>query len=123
MLLAASVYSLRTGETLPSKVYSLCGAVAALAAFFLLLGSVILTVIGLVAWVVGMALNVVDISVSSSSQLKWISWAACIVMVVVACFLKVEEFMADCVFWWRFLRSIVRARKNKDEFREVIRNA
>lgn len=123
VLLAAGVYSLRTGESLPSKVYSLCGTIGALAAFFLLLGSVILTVIGLVAWVMGMALDVVDISVSSSPKLKWLSWAACIIMAVVAGFLKVEEFVADCVFWWRFLRNILRARKNKDDLREVIRKA
>ncbi|ROW06917.1 hypothetical protein VMCG_04139 [Cytospora schulzeri] len=123
MLLAAGVFSLRTGESLPPMVYSLCGTLGALAAFFLLLGSVIVTVIGLVAWVVGKALDVVDISVSSSSELKWLSWAACVIMVVVAGCLKVEEFVADCLVWWRFLRSILRARKNKDEFREVIRKA
>ncbi|KUI69519.1 hypothetical protein VM1G_05300 [Cytospora mali] len=123
MLLAAGIYSLRTGESLPSKVYSLCGTIGALAAFFLLLGSVILTVIGLVAWVVGMALDVVDISVSSSSELKWLSWAACIIMAVVAGCLKVEEFVADCIFWWRFLRNILRARKDKDGVKEVIRHA
>lgn len=123
MLVAAGVYSLRTGESLPSKVYSFCGTIAALAAFFLLLGSVILTVIGLVAWVVGMALDVVDISVSSSSKLKWLSWAACIIMAVVAGFMKVEEFVADCVFWWRFLRDSLRSRKNKGEIRGVIGKA
>ncbi|ROW08614.1 hypothetical protein VPNG_06202 [Cytospora leucostoma] len=123
LLLLAGVYSLRTGESLPPMVYSLCGTIGALAAFFLLLGSIILTVIGLVAWIVGMALDVVDISVSSSSNLKWLSWAACIIMAVVAGCLKLEEFVADCMVWWRFLRSILRARKNKEELREVIRKA
>lgn len=123
LLLMAGAYSLRTGESLSPMVYSLCGTISALAAFFLLLGSIILTVIGLVAWIVGMALDVVDISVSSSSNLKWLSWTACIIMAVVAGCLKVEEFVADCMVWWRFLRSILRARKNKDELRDVIRKA
>lgn len=113
-LLAALVLNLRDDDGVDPKVYGLCGAVAACAAFFLLLGSVILTVIALVAHVVGLAVGVVDITVSSGAQLKWMSWAAFIIMALVAISLKVEEFVAECKFWWRFLKKITgRGGKNK----------
>lgn len=118
VLLAATAVSFRSrndspGEGLPAKAFGLCGGIAACAAFFLLLGSVILTVIALVAYVVGLGVGVVDITVSSSSKLKWMSWAAFIIMAAVAISLKLEEFVADCVFWWRFLKQLCGARKTK----------
>ncbi|KAJ0119587.1 hypothetical protein J7T55_013790 [Diaporthe amygdali] len=121
ILLAATALSFRSDEGLPPKVYSLCGTIAAAAAFFLLLGSVILTVIAMVAYVVGLAVGVVDITVSSSSQLKWMSWAAFAIMAFVAISLKVEEFVAECVFWWNFLGKLFGKKGKggtKDMFRE-----
>lgn len=114
ILLAVIVYSLRSRESLPPKVYSLCGTIAGLAAFFLLLGSIILTVIGLVTYVVGLGVGVVGISVSSGSRLKWLSWAAFIIMAVVTGSLKVEEFVADCIFWWRFIGKLLGMRKTRE---------
>lgn len=123
VLLAATALSFRRRgdspeEGLPPKVFGLCGTIAACAAFFLLLGSVILTVISLVAYVVGLGVGVVDIVVSSSSKLKWMSWAAFIIMTVVAISLKVEEFVAECVFWWNFLKQLCGARKTKRSTKE-----
>ncbi|KAL1881210.1 hypothetical protein Daus18300_001061 [Diaporthe australafricana] len=113
-LIAAVVLSVRSDDGVDPKVYGLCGAVAACAAFFLLLGSVILTVIALVAYVVGLAVGVVDITVSSGAQLKWMSWAAFIIMTLVAISLKVEEFVAECKFWWNFVKGLTgRGRKSK----------
>lgn len=122
VLLAATALSFRSHEGLPPKVFGLCGTIAAIAAFFLLLGSVILTVIALVAYVVGLGVGVVDITVSSSSKLKWMSWAAFIIMTVVALSLKVEEFVAECVFWWNFLKQLCGARKTKGGSKEMFRD-
>lgn len=122
VLLAATFLSFRSHEGLPPKVFGLCGTIAAIAAFFLLLGSVILTVIALVAYVVGLAVGVVDITVESSSKLKWMSWAAFIIMTVVALSLKVEEFVAECVFWWNFLKQLCGARKTKGGAKEMFRD-
>lgn len=122
VLLAATALSFRSHEGLPPKVFGLCGTIAACAAFFLLLGSVILTVIALVAYVVGLGVGVVDITVSSSSKLKWMSWAAFIIMTVVALSLKVEEFVAECVFWWNFLAQLCGKRKNKGGEKEMFQD-
>ncbi|KKY35635.1 hypothetical protein UCDDA912_g04416 [Diaporthe ampelina] len=122
VLLAATALSFRSHEGLHPKVFGLCGAIAACAAFFLLLGSVILTVIALVAYVVGLGAGVVDITVSSSSKLKWMSWAAFIIMAVVAISLKVEEFVAECVFWWNFLAQLCGKRKTKGAAKEMFRD-
>lgn len=121
VLIAASAYSLRASEGLPSRVYSLCGTIAGLASFFLLLGSIILTVIGLVAYVVGLGVGVVGITITSGSKLKWMSWAAFIIMACVTGTLKVEEFVADCVFWWTFLTKLCRSRKNNGGTRGAMR--
>lgn len=123
VLLAATAVNFRSRklnpeEGLPSRVFGLCGTIAACAAFFLLLGSVILTVISLVAYVVGLGVNVVDITVSSSAKLKWMSWAAFIIMTVVAISLKVEEFVSEVVFWWSFLKQLCGARKTKRSTKE-----
>lgn len=119
VLIAVVAYSFR-GDSDPSrdrevfgKLCGLCGAIAACAAFFLLLGSVILTVIALVAYVVGLGVGVVDITVSSSSKLKWMSWAAFIIMAVVAVSLKVEEFVAECLFWLGLVKRLVGGRKKR----------
>ncbi|KAI3394435.1 hypothetical protein diail_2685 [Diaporthe ilicicola] len=119
VLLAATAFSVRSDEGLPPKVYGLCGTVAACAAFFLLLGSVILTVVGVVAYFVGLAVGVVDITVSSGAQLKWMSWAAFIIMAAVAISLKVEEFVAECVFWWNFLGKLF-GKKGKGGANEML---
>lgn len=121
ILVAAGAYSLREGEGLPPRVYSACGTIAALAAFFLLLGSVILTVVALVAYVVGLGVHVVGISISSGSSLKWMSWAAFIIMAFVTGSLKVEEFVADCIFWWRFLGKLLGLRKSKGGVRQLMK--
>lgn len=121
VLLAASAYSLRAGEGLPPRVYSACGSLAALTTFFLLLGSVVLTVVGLVAWVVGLAVGVVGIEVVAGSRLKWMSWAAFFVMAFVTGSLKVEEFVADCVFWWRFVSTLLGMRKGRGGVREAMK--
>lgn len=118
VLAAVIVHSLRSrgrdAEGLPPKVYSLCGSIAGLAAFFLLLGSIVLTVVGLVTYVVGLGVGVVGIEVSSGSRLKWLSWAAFIIMAVVTGSLKLEEFVADCIFWWRFIGKLLGRRKSRD---------
>lgn len=121
ILIATTVYSLRAEEPLPPRVYSVCGTIAAVAALFLLLGSVIITVIALMAWVVDLAGGVVNISVSSGSKLKWMSWAAFFIMAFVAACLKVEEFVAEVVFWWNFLRKIFGGAKNKGGVRDAVR--
>lgn len=121
VLMAATIYSLREREGLPPRVYSVCGTIAALATFFLLLGSVILTVISLVAWVVNLAVDVVGISISSGSKLKWMSWAAFFVMAFVTGSLKVEEFVADCIFWWRFIGRLLGMGKSKGGMREAMK--
>lgn len=107
VLIAATAVVFRDNEGVDSEVFGLCGAVAAAAAFFLLLGSVILTVIGLVAYVVGLGVGVVDITVESSSRLKWMSWAAFIIMALLAISLKVEEVMHQCKAWLRLLRNFM----------------
>lgn len=121
LLLATTVYSLRAEEPLPPRAYSACGAVAAVAALFLLLGSVIITVVGLMAWVVDLAGGVVNVTVSSGHTLKWMSWAAFFLMAFVAACLKVEEFVAEVVFWWGFLRKLFGggARKRGDAMRSM----
>lgn len=121
ILIATTVYSLRAEEPLPPRVYSVCGTIAAIAALFLLLGSVIITVIALMAWVVDLAGGVVNISVSSGSKLKWMSWAAFFIMAFVAACLKVEEFVAEVVFWWTFLRKIFGGAKSKGGVRDAMR--
>lgn len=121
ILLAATALTLKGGDSVPPKVYGVCGTIAAVAAFFLLLGSVILTVIAMVAYIIGLGGNVVGISVSSGSKLKWMSWAAFIIMALVTGTLKLEEFVADCVFWWRFLTRIVRLGKKKGGIKEAMR--
>lgn len=118
ILIATTVYSLRAEEPLPPRVYSVCGTIAAIAALFLLLGSVIITVIALMAWVVDLAGGVVNITVSSGHKLKWMSWAAFFIMAFVAACLKVEEFVAEVVFWWGFLRKIFGGRK-RDAMRDM----
>lgn len=122
MLIAAAGFSVRSGEGLPSRIYSVCGTISAVATFFLLLGSVILTVIGLIAYIVGLGGDVVGVTVTSGSKLKWMSWAAFFVMLAVTGTLKVEEFVADCVFWWRFLGKLLRIRKTKGGIREVMKD-
>lgn len=99
LIATLTVRDYKRWKKLVTKLCGLCGAIAACAAFFLLLGSVILTVIALVAYVVDFAVGVVDITVSSSSKLKWMSWAAFIIMVVVAVMLKVEEIAKECKEW------------------------
>lgn len=123
ILLAVTVYSVRARESLPPRVYSLCGLIAALAAFFLLMGSVILTVIGLVTWVVGLGLHVVDIHIESGSKLKWMSWAAFIVMAVLAATLKIEEWVAEVVFWYNFMKKLFGKGKNNGGVKEDMRGA
>lgn len=118
LLIATTVYSLRAEEPLPPRVYSVFGTIAAIAALFLLLGSVIITVIALMAWVVDLAGGVVNITVSSGHKLKWMSWAAFFIMAFVAACLKVEEFVAEVVFWWGFLRKLFGGRK-RDAMRDM----
>lgn len=122
ILIAAAGFSLRAGESLPRRVYSVCGTISAVATFFLFLGSVILTVIGLVAYIVGLGGDVVGVTVSSGNKLKWISWSAFFIMLAVTGTLKVEEFVADCIFWWRFLGKLLRIRKTKGGIREVMKD-
>lgn len=121
ILIAATAFSVRGREPLPARIYSLCGTISLLATFFLLLGSIILTVIGLVAWVVGLCVNVVGISISSGSKLKWMSWAAFILMAFVTGTLKVEEYVAECLFWCRFLMKLLGIRKSKGGIRGLMR--
>lgn len=122
VLIATTVYSLRAEEPLPPRVYSVCGTIAAIAALFLLLGSVIITVIALMAWVVDLGGSVVNISVSSGSKLKWMAWSAFFIMAFVAACLKVEEFVAEVVFWWTFLRKIFGGGKRKGGVRDAMRD-
>lgn len=113
ILLAVTFASFKDHESVESKIFGLCGAIAAAAAFFLLLGSVILTVIGLVAYVVGLGVGVVDITVESSSRLKWISWAAFIIMALLAISLKIEEFVGDCKAYFKILTRLFGGRKTR----------
>lgn len=122
ILIATTVYSLRAEEPLPPRVYSVCGTIAAVAALFLLLGSVIITVIALMAWVVNLGGSVVNITISSGHKLKWMSWAAFFVMAFVAAFLKVEEFVAEVVFWWTFFKKIFGGGKSKGGVRGAVRD-
>ncbi|CAN8102434.1 unnamed protein product [Discula destructiva] len=122
MLIAATVLTIKGGDSVPARVYSVCGTIAAVATFFLFLGSVILTVIALVAYIVGLGGNVVGISVASGSKLKWLSWSAFIIMALVTLSLKVEEFVADCVFWWDFVSRLLRSAKTKEGVRGAMRN-
>lgn len=113
ILLALAFVTFRNRRTdndvkLLGKLAGLCAAIAAAAAFFLLLGSVVLTVIALVAYVVDLAVGVIDITVSSSSKLKWMSWAAFIIMAVLAIAFKVQAFMTECREWLDLLRSLSR---------------
>lgn len=94
-------------DELLGKLAGLCAAIAAAAAFFLLLGSVVLTVIALVAYVVNLAVGVIDITVSSSSKLKWMSWAAFIIMALLAIALKVEGVVQEFQEWKRILKRIL----------------
>lgn len=114
VLIAAFVVVLKSPEGLQPFVFGLCGAVAAAAAFFLLLGSVILTVIGLVAYVVDLGVGVVDITVESSSKLKWMSWAAFIIMALLAISLKVEEVLLQIHDWFKFLKLVFRKGKTDE---------
>lgn len=123
ILIATTVYSLRAEEPLPPRVYSVCGTVAAIAALFLLLGSVIITVIGLMAWVVNLGGNVVNVTVESGHKLKWMSWSAFFIMAFVAACLKVEEFVAEVMFWWTFLKKIFGGAKSKGGVRNAMREA
>lgn len=116
-LVAATVHTIKRQESVNPKVYSLCASISALATFFLLLGSVILTVVALAAYIVGLGGNVVGIVITSGSKLKWLSWSAFIIMLVVTVSLKLEEFVADCVFWWGFLFSSNKGRM-PDEYSE-----
>lgn len=122
ILLAATALTLKGGDEVPARVYGLCGSISAIATFFLLLGSVILTVIALVAYIIGLSGNVVGITVTSGSKLKWMSWAAFFLMLVVTGSLKVEEFVADCIFWYRFVTRILRLGKTKGGVNEVMRD-
>lgn len=106
ILSAATFRCFKDRGRINPKIFGLCGVMAAGAAFFLLLGSVILTVIGLVAYVVGLGAGVVDITVESSSQLKWMSWAAFIIMALMAISLKVEEFVGNLKDWVQILKDI-----------------
>lgn len=92
-------------DELLGKLSGLCAAIAAAAAFFLLLGSVVLTVIALVAYVVDLAVGVIDITVSSSSKLKWMSWAAFIIMALLAIAFKVQGVFSECKWWWNLLKG------------------
>lgn len=122
ILIAATALTVRGGDEVPARIYGLCGTVSAVATFFLLLGSVVLTVVALVAYIIGLGGNVVGITVSSGSKLKWMSWAAFFVMLFVTGSLKIEEFVADCIFWWRFLTKILRLGKTKGGVKEVMRD-
>lgn len=122
VLIATTVYSMRAEEPLPPRVYSVCGTIAAIAALFLLLGSVIITVIALMAWVIDLAGGVVNITISSGYKLKWMSWSAFFIMAFVAACLKVEEFVAEVVFWYGFLKKIFGgAGKSKGGVRDAMR--
>lgn len=114
VLIAAAIVVFKSPEGLQPFVFGLCGAVAAAAAFFLLLGSVILTVIGLVAYVVDLGVGVVDITVESSSKLKWMSWAAFIIMALLAISLKVEEVLLQIQNWFKFLKLVFRKGKTNE---------
>ncbi|KAJ4420546.1 hypothetical protein N0V82_004319 [Gnomoniopsis sp. IMI 355080] len=122
ILLAATALTVKGGDEVPARVYGVCGSVSAVATFFLLLGSVILTVVALVAYIIGLGGNVVGITVSSGSKLKWMSWAAFFIMLVVTGSLKVEEFVADCIFWWRFVTRILRLGKTKGGIKEAMQD-
>lgn len=123
VLIAATALTLKEGDGVPARLYGLCGSISAVATFFLFLGSVVLTVIALVAHIIGLGGNVVGITVSSGSKLKWMSWAAFFIMAVVTGSLKVEEFVADCIFWWRFITRILRMGKTKGGIREAMRDS
>jgi hypothetical protein len=113
LLLIVTVATLKDHEAVDGRIFGLAGIIAAAAAFFLLLGSVILTVIGLVAYVVSLGAGVVDITVASSSKLKWMSWAAFIVMALLAISLKVQEFVADCKTYIKLLMRLFGGSKPK----------
>lgn len=121
ILIAATALTLKEGDGVPARIYGVCGTVAAVATFFLLLGSVILTVVALIAYIVGLGGNVVGITITSGSKLKWMSWAAFFIMATVTVSLKVEEFVADCIFWWRFLTRILTVGRTKGGMRKAMR--
>jgi hypothetical protein len=121
VLIAATALAVKEADSVPARVYSVCGTIGAVATFFLFLGSVILTVIALVAYVVGLGSDVIGISIASGSRLKWLSWSAFIIMALVTGSFKVEEFVADCIFWWKFLGKIVRLGKTKGGVREALK--
>jgi len=122
ILIAATALAVKEADSVPAKVYSICGTIGAIAAFLLFVGSVILTVVAFVAYIVGLGGNVIGISIESGSRLKWLSWSAFIIMALVTGSFKVEEFVADCVFWWKFLTRIVRLGKTKGGVREAMRD-
>ncbi|KAG8169690.1 hypothetical protein KVR01_000435 [Diaporthe batatas] len=114
IILAAATYRcFKDHGSIDAPVFGLCGVLAAACAFFLLLGSIILTVIGLVAYVVGLGAGVVDITVESSSQLKWMSWAAFVIMALLAISLKIQEFMANVKLWIHILIKIFGGKSKK----------
>lgn len=120
IILAGATYlCFKDHEAVDAKVFGLCGVIAAGAAFFLLLGSIILTVIGLVAYVVGLGAGVVDITVESSSELKWMSWAAFIIMALLAVSLKVQEFIENAKDWVRIVIKIFGGGKKSGTSRDA----
>ncbi|PSR73861.1 hypothetical protein BD289DRAFT_487523 [Coniella lustricola] len=123
LVVGAAVYCLKEGEGLPARVYSVFGTISALAAFFLLLGSVVLTVVAFVVYLVGLAVGVAGIELTAGARLKWLSWAAFLLMAVVTGAFKVEEVVADVVFWCKFLATIVRALRGQGGLKEMLRSA
>ncbi|POS79680.1 hypothetical protein DHEL01_v201914 [Diaporthe helianthi] len=123
ILSAATFRCFKDHGRINPKIFGLCGILAAGTAFFLLLGSVILTVIGLVAYIVGLGAGVVDITIESSSQLKWMSWAAFIIMALMAISLKVEEFVGNVKDWFQILKDIFGVSKKSATPRDMEKSA
>jgi hypothetical protein len=120
ILIAATALAVKEGDSVPARVYQLCGFIGAAATFLLFLGSVVLTIVAFVTYVLGLGGNVIGISIASGSRLKWLSWGACLIMALVTGSFKVEEFVADCVFWWKFLVKIVRLGKTGGGVRKAL---
>lgn len=119
LLVAIMALSILGGESVPASIYSLCGMVAGVAAFFLFLGSVILTAIAMAAYIIGLGGGVVNITVTSGSTLKWMSWGSFIIMAFVTVVLKVEEYVAICMAWWNFFKGLLRLVTKRGSVKEA----
>lgn len=113
VLIAATAVAVRGSDSVPPQVFSLCALIGAGATILLGLGSVVVTVVSLVAHIANLGGHVIGIEIASGSRLKWVSWGAFAIMAFVTLSFKVEEYVAEVVFWWHFLGKILRGGKSK----------